>query len=421
MRSVLRLLASGLILSFLFVASAYSQGSQTGGITGVVTDQRGALVKGASVDIISEVTGQSVRTITTDDDGRFGATLLPPAVYRLQVTATNFKKGVVSGVSVRITEAVRQDVTLETGRIEETVNVEATPTLINTESAITGQSLEGETIRSLPLASPNFLFLLSLSTGVTGEVADVRTAGRGTADVSVNGQRTSNNSVTLNGINVNDFNLAHFDTVPLPNPNTLQEMKVATSLYDASQGSKGGGALGLVIKSGEKDFHWEGYWSHRNDVFNANEWFFNENGKKKGRLLQNVFGGDGSGPLPKLGGYWFFNYQGVRARNGIDPNGSTLTPTIPGFPTNPDGTTSAALLAGATYAGQTVGLTPAQIDPVAVNILNLRSARFGGTFLVPRLTQSGCGGLIGGANGTFRCQFSDIAPIRDNQYVISYD
>src|SRR5882672_1519799 len=225
MRSVLRLLASGLILSFLFVASAYSQGSQTGGITGVVTDQRGALVKGASVDIISEVTGQSVRTITTDDDGRFGATLLPPGVYRLQVTATNFKKGVVSGVSVRITETVRQDVTLETGRIEETVNVEATPTLINTESAITGQSLEGETIRSLPLASPNFLFLLSLSTGVTGEVADVRTAGRGTADVSVNGQRTSNNSVTLNGINVNDFNLAHFDTVPLPNPNTLQEMK----------------------------------------------------------------------------------------------------------------------------------------------------------------------------------------------------
>jgi hypothetical protein len=87
------------------------------------------------------------------------------------------------------------------------------------------------------LASPNFLFLLSLSSGVSGEPTDVRTAGRGSADVSVNGQRTSNNSVSLNGINVNDFNLAHFDTVPLPNPNTLQEMKVATSLYDATQGS----------------------------------------------------------------------------------------------------------------------------------------------------------------------------------------
>src|SRR5258706_11152767 len=284
MRSVLRLLASGLVLSFLFVASAYSQGSQTGGITGVVTDQKGAVVKGASVEIISELTGES-RTATTDDEGRFGASLLPPGTYRLQVTASNFKKGVVSGVPVRITETVRQDIVLETGRIEETVNVEATPSLINAESAITGQSLEGQTIRSLPLASPNFLFLLALSTGVTGEPADVRSAGRGTADVSVNGQRTSNNSVTLNGINVNDFNLAHFDTVPLPNPDTLQEMKVATSLYDASQGSKGGGSLGLVTKTGSKDFHWDLSWSHRNDYLNANEFFFNKNGAKRGRLL----------------------------------------------------------------------------------------------------------------------------------------
>ncbi len=321
----------------------------------------------------------------------------------------------MSGVAVRITETVRQDVTLETGRIEETVNVEATPTLINTESAITGQSLEGQTIRSLPLASPNFLFLLSLSTGVTGEPADVRTAGRGTADVSVNGQRTTNNSVTLNGINVNDFNLAHFDTVPLPNPNTLQEMKVATSLYDASQGSKGGGSLGLVTKTGSKDFHWDLYWQHRNDALNANEFFFNKNGAKRGRLLQNVFGGSASGPIPKVGGFWFFNYQGVRARNGIDPLGSSTNPVVQAFPTNADGSTSAALLAPA------FGLTPAQIDPVAVNILNIQDTRFNGRFLVPRVGQGGCGTVTGGVTGTFNCSFSTVGPFRDNQYTVSYD
>ena len=415
MRSVLRLLASGLILSFLLVASVYSQGSQTGGITGVVTDQKGALVKGAAVDIVSELTGQSVRTATTDDEGRFGASLLPPGAYRLQVTATNFKKGVVSGVPVRITETVRQDVVLEAGRLEETVNVEATPSLINPESAITGQSLEGQTIRSLPLASPNFLFLLALSTGVTGEPADVRSAGRGTADVSVNGQRTSNNSVTLNGINVNDFNLAHFDTVPLPNPSTLQEMKVATSLYDASQGSKGGGSLGLVTKTGSKDFHWDLSWQHRNDALNGNEWFFNKNGAKRGRLLQNVFGGSASGPVPKAGGFWFFNYQGVRARNGIDPLGSSTSPTVQNFPTAADGSTSAALLA------PVFGLTAAQIDPVAVNILNLKDTRFNGQYLVPRVGQGGCGGVTGGATGTFRCSFSTVGPFRDNQYTVSYD
>jgi hypothetical protein len=422
MRSVFRVLTSGFILSLLFVVSAYPQAIQTGGITGVVTDKAGALVKGATVEIVSEATGKSVRTSTTEDDGRFSATLLPPGMYRLDITASNFKKAVVAGVQVRITEATRQDVTLEPGRIEETVNVEATPTLINPENASTGQALDAQALRTLPLASPNFLFLLSLSTGVTGEPTDVRAAGRGTADVTVNGQRTSNNSVSLEGINVNDFNLAHFDTVPLPNPSTLQEMKVATSLYDASQGSKGGGALGLVIKSGEKDFHWEGYWSHRNDVLNANEWFRNAQPSlqgKRARLLQNVFGGTGSGPVPKLGGFWFFNYQGVRARNGLDPNGSALSPTVQRFSVNADGTTSAALLAS------NFGLTAAQIDPVAVNILNAKTDIYGGGFLIPRFGQGGCGSALSGVTGTnpgtFTCQFSSIAPIKDNQYTISYD
>ena len=424
MRSVLRLLASGLVIG-LFCVIASAQAIQTGGIAGVVSDKAGALVAGATVDVISEATAKSVRSMTTGGDGGFAVTLLPPGKYRLEISAPNFKKAVVAGVEVRITETTRQDITLEAGSIQETVNIEATPTLINPESATTGQGLDAQTLRTLPLASPNFLFLLNLSTGVTGEPTDVRTAGRGSADVTVNGQRTSNNSVSLEGINVNDFNLAHFDTVPLPNPSTLQEMKVATSLYDASQGSKGGGALGLVIKTGSKDFHWEGYWSHRNDALNANEWFRNATGiRKRARLLQNVFGGTGSGPVPKLGGFWFFNYQGVRARNGIDPNASALFPTIQAFPTNPDGSTSAALLASAAYPGQTVQLTAAQIDPVAVKILNVRSSLYAGQFLVPRpggadpanrcLTPTT-------ATGTFRCSFSTVSPIYDNQYTISYD
>lgn len=414
MRSALRL-ASATILGLFCMISVFAQASQTGGITGVVSDASGALVSGATVDVISESTGKSVRTATTAGDGGFSVTLLTPGAYRMEITAPNFKKAVVAAVQVRIGETTRQDVSLEAGRIEETVNVEAGTSLINPSSAVTGQPLGSETLRQLPLASPNFLFLLSLSAGTAGEPTDVRTAGRGTADINVNGQRTSNNSISLEGINVNDFNLAHFDTVPLPNPSTLEEMKVSTSLYDASQGSKGGGALGLVIKSGSKDFHWEGYWSHRNDALNANEWFRNANGvSKRARLLQNVFGGSGSGPVPVLNGFWFFNYQGVRARNGLDPNGSSLTPTIQRFPTNADGTTSAALLAPA------FGLTTAQIDPIAVNILNLQNNAFSTGFLIPRSGAAGCK-TASSVTGTFTCSFSGIAPIEDNQYTISYD
>lgn len=416
MRSAVRLAALA-ILCLICASSVFAQASQTGGITGVVSDSGGALVTGASVDVINESTGKSERTATTAGDGGYSIVLLKPGAYRLEITATNFKKAVVAGVQVRIGEIARQDITLEAGRIEETVNVEATTSLINPSSAVTGQPLGAETLRTLPLASPNFLFLMSLSAGTASEPTDVRTAGRGTADMNVNGQRTSNNSISLEGINVNDFNLAHFDTVPLPNPSTLEEMKVSTSLYDASQGSKGGGALGLVIKSGSKDFHWEGYWSHRNDALNANEWFRNRNGvSKRARLLQNVFGGSGSGPVPKLGGFWFFNYQGVRARNGLDPLGSALTPTIQSFPTLPDGTTTAALLASVP-AFQT---TAAQIDPVALNILNLKSTFFGGAFLIPRPGTAGCLNPTA-PNGSFTCSISGVAPIEDNQYTISYD
>src|SRR5204863_5462014 len=107
MRSVLRSLASAIILSLVCVAFAHAQAIQTGGITGVVSDQSGGLVKGATVEVISENTGKSVRTVVTGDEGIFTANLLPPGVYRIEVTAANFKKAVVGSVQVRTTESTR--------------------------------------------------------------------------------------------------------------------------------------------------------------------------------------------------------------------------------------------------------------------------------------------------------------------------
>jgi hypothetical protein len=406
--------ASTLLVVLVSAVPASPQGGQTGGITGVVKDTQGGTVPKAKVEIYSEETGTLVRSLTTGNDGSYAATLLPPGSYRVEVTTPGFKKYRSVGVQVRITETARQDVLLDVGTVNETVVVESIATLMNTANATTGQPVDSHTLVSLPLPVPNFLFLLALSPGTAGDPPDVRGANRGTVDINVNGQRTSNNSVSLEGVNVNDFNLAHFDTIPLPNPNTVQEFKVATSLYDAASGSKGGGALNLVLKSGTKELHGEAYWQHRNDVLNANEWFFNKNGVPRGRLLQNVFGGSASGPFWGLGGFWFVNYQGVRARNGLDPNGATLNPTIPTFPTAADGTTSAALLAPA------FGLTPSQIDPIAVNILNLKNNAYGGTFLIPRSGQPGCPAPATGGT-SFRCTFSKVIPLNDDQYTVSYD
>src|SRR5712691_7899541 len=413
-QNVLRLAIGAVLIIVFLTTPAFPQGAETGGITGVVKDPHGASVPGAKVEIYNERTGTLERGLTTQSDGAYTATLLPPSSYRVEITAASFKRYRAVGVQVRISETTRHDAILQLGEFTQSVVVEATPTLINTENATTGQPIDPHTLTSLPLASPNFLFLLALSPGAASEPVDVRSAGRGTIDINVNGQRTSNNSVALEGVNVNDFNLAHFDTVPLPNPNTIQEFKVATSLYDASQGSKGGGAVALVLKSGTKDVHSSAYWQHRNDALNANEWFRNRSGSPRGRLLQNVFGGNASGPVWKLGGFWFVNYQGVRARNGLDPNGSTLTPTIQNFPTNSDGTTTAAFLASA-FSTASAPLTAAQIDPVAVNILNQKSSAYGGGFLVPRSGQPGCPTATS-ATATFKCTFSGVAPVIDDQY-----
>jgi carboxypeptidase family protein len=414
--------AAGLGLGLALLISAWSSLAQTyqsGAIAGVVRDSSGAVVLGATVEVYNLETGVMDRRLITNADGSYTAGSLRPGSYRLEVSDQGFKK-YVANLSVRLYELERHDATLEVGVLRQEVSVQAAGTLVNTENATTGQPVDNHTLTTLPLAEPNYLFLLGLSPGTSAEPPDVRTSGRATVDISVNGQRTTNNSVTMEGINVDDFNLAHFDYVPIPNTEAIQEFKVSTSLYDASLGSKGGGALALVLKSGTKDLHWEVYGTVRNDAFNANEWFRAHASQPRAKLIQNVIGGEASGPFPLLKGFWFANLQAIRGRNGVDPNGSSINPTIAAFPTNPDGTTSAALLA-AQY-----GLTPSQIDPVVVNILNAKSNYYGGTYLIPHPGQPGCSTFIAPPTssldpGTFSCNFSRTSAPSDTQFTITYD
>ena len=414
--------AVGLGLGLVFLLSAWcslAQTSQSGAITGVVRDSSGAVVRGAAIEVYNLDTGVMERRLITNSDGLYAARLLRPGSYRLEVTDQGFKKYVAS-LSVRLYELERHDVTLEVGMLQQEVSVQAAGTLVNTESATTGQPINNHTLTTLPLAEPNYLFLLGLSTGTSTEPPDVRTSGRATVDVSVNGQRTTNNSMTVEGINVDDFNLAHFDNLPIPDSEAIQEFKVATSLYDSSLGSKGGGALALVLKSGTKDLHWELYGTVRNDAFNANEWFRAHADEPRAKLIQNVMGGQASGPFPLVKGFWFANVQAIRGRNGVDPNGSSINPTIAAFATGPDGSTSATLLAAQ------FGLSPSEIDPVAVNILNAKSNYYGGKYLIPRPGQPGCSTFVApptgsGDPGTFDCNFSKPSAPSDTQFTITYD
>lgn len=401
-----------LLLSLFLAGTAFCQGVQSGAISGSISDPSGAVIGNATVTVVNDATKGVERSVTSTGDGLFSVPQVPPGNYTVTVTKSGFKT-FSEKVTVLLTETTRVDARLEVGTTTEVVEVKANAAMVNTESAVTGEPIDAATMHELPLPVPNFLFLLSLSAGTAGEFPDVRQANRGIVDINVNGQRTTNNSVSLEGINVNDFNLAHFDTIPLPNPHAIEEFNVATSLYDASSGDKGGGSVGLLFKTGTKNWHGEAYWQHRNDFMNANEWFSNEHGSPRAKFLQNVLGFSGSGPMPLLGGFWFGNVEGLRARNGVNPNGSTASVTSPNFPTASDGTTSAALLASVPAFGVTAG----QVDPTALAILNDKNSFYGGAFLVPRSGQTGCN--VKGAN--LSCLFSQVTPETDNQYSISYD
>ncbi|HXB22088.1 MAG TPA: carboxypeptidase regulatory-like domain-containing protein [Candidatus Solibacter sp.] len=401
-----------LVLLLLLAGIAFSQSAQSGAISGSVTDPSGAVIGNATITIVNDATKNVERTVASTGDGLFTVTLLPPGDYTVNIKAAGFKQ-FSEKVTVILNKASRLDAKLVLGNVNEVVEVTATGTQVNTESATTGQPIDAATLQALPLPVPNFMLLLGLSAGTSGEMPDVRNANRGIVDINVNGQRTSNNSVSLEGINVNDFNLAHFDTIPLPNPHAIEEFNVATSLYDASSGTKGGGAVGLVFKSGTKDFHGEAYWQHRNDWLNANEWFTNHQKNPRGKFLQNVLGFSASGPMPALGGFWFGNVQGLRARNGVSPATSQTTVNSPIFLTNPDGTTSPTLLAASGFS-----VTAGQVDPTALNILNAKNSYYGGTFLIPRVGQNGCSATTA---TSMKCVFSGVAPVNDTQYVISYD
>src|SRR5690242_1764932 len=411
----------------VFVAAFASAQVASTGIAGVVNDPSGAVVSGATVSIYNSETGVLERQMTTGPDGQFVVPLLRPGTYKINITAGGFQQ-YEAVIPVRLGETVKHIAHLSVGGGKELVTVEATQTLVNTESATTGQPVDQHMLSTLPMPSPNYLYLLTLSSGTTGEPGDPRQANRGNVDISVNGQRTTNNNAALEGININDFNLAHFDTIPLPNPNAIQEFKVATSLFDASSGSKGGGNVNTLFRTGTKDWHGSAYWQHRNDAFNAREWFFNRDnpGAPKQKLLQNVLGFSAGGPvpIPVLRGFFFANAQGVRFRNAVDPAGAVATPTaIPVIPTAADGTTSAALLAPLLPPG----FTAANIDPVAVNFLNLKSDFYGGAFYYPRAGQKGCSNATSssavarGVTSILKCNFSRVIPGTDMQYTLTWD
>src|SRR3984893_4489284 len=247
MRSLHRVvMAIALLVALLAGARVHAQGGATGAIGGAVVDTSGGANSGAEVQIVNRSTESVVRKLTTNADGEFVAPLLPPGTYSVVVNKTGFGEAKVDAIEVRVTETTRVTITLRPGAVSETVQISAHVTSVETTNATTGESIGTATIRELPLATQNYQQLLTLSSGAQSELNAAAQLGRGSVKLSVNGQREDNNNFLIEGISATDYNVAQATYVPLPNPDVIQEFKVQTSLYDASQGRNGGGNVNAI-------------------------------------------------------------------------------------------------------------------------------------------------------------------------------
>jgi hypothetical protein len=355
MRQNLEFVRVGLValalLCFGVVASAQEI---TGSISGTITDSVGAAVKGATVTITDSDKKVVVRTITTSDDGVFSAPLLPVANYDVTVEASNFKKHVDSHVRVNVNERRTVDVTLEAGNITEVVTVTSDNLQVNTQSAVASNIISGDQVRQLSLNNRNFVQLITLSPGVSPNVADqiyvgsTNPQGQSNAlQIAVNGVRSSSNTYTVDGADTTDRG-ANLTVQTYPSVDAISEFTVLRSLYPAESGRSAGGQVNVVTKSGTADYHGNLFEFVRNEKLNANTFTSNRtaplgldsNGKaKRAPLRYNNFGGTFGGPvmLPRFGeggpsytklNNTFFFFSEELRRVIVYPSFTTTVPTL---------------------------------------------------------------------------------------------
>ncbi|MGH9340902.1 MAG: TonB-dependent receptor [Acidobacteriota bacterium] len=280
----------------------------TATLHGIVRDESGGIVPGATVRAVHLET-QFSRTAITDDAGNYLLRALPVGRYQVITELVGFRRSVQGNVRLVVNENVKLDVVLSIGEVVETVEVSAQMTGVDTRSATMGELVDRERIQELPLDGRNALELSRVIPGViNARVPSLQIDNRGGARITVAGGRDSENEFRLD--NVPHINLTHNTPLSFPNPDAVQEFKVLVGNYSAEYGRGIGGVFVVVTKRGSNEFHGSVWEFLRNKSLNARNLFAAD----KPDLKQNQFGFTAGGPILRDRTFFFASYQGVRIR-----------------------------------------------------------------------------------------------------------
>ena len=369
-------------LAHLALAGVVHAQTGTAALVGEVTDAQKQVIPGATVTLTHVATSASQVT-TTDDRGNFRLANAQPGVYTLKVELAGFKTAQVERINLQVDTVMRETVILEVGGIAETVSVVSETTHLNTTDASIGNVMSREQIRSLPVEAQNVVHLLSLQPGAIF----IPTSNPATVDPrygSVAGARADQQSVTLDGIDVNDpQNATAYTSAIRMTQEALQEFRVSTSNYNAEMGRSSGPQVSLVTRSGTNQYDGSAYWTFRRTATSTNEYFLELSQEAAGqeskapKLDKDIFGGAFGGPILRNKLFFFGNLETLKEQSE--------SPVVRNVPSNSmrDGVlmyqcATAALCPGGSVRGvsnsHTVpagwyGMTPAEIaaiDPLGI-------------------------------------------------------
>jgi Carboxypeptidase regulatory-like domain/TonB dependent receptor len=399
----------------LAVAPIRSQGL-LGTVLGIVTDSSGAAVEGADVTVRSLATNLRVATKSAGN-GLYQIPNLPIGTYTVTFEKTGFQSETHPQIIVQAERTITLNGSLHPGTVTTTVEVTGTP-LTNETDVSNGYVLDESTIRNVPLGTGSFTQLALLSPGVSADflAGTSSNTGLGNQPIWANGQRDSSNSFVVNGVNSDNLfsgksgsqvdssrftlntgqgntvagevrtNTSVYDaigqSIPSPPQEALQEMRVNTGMFDATQGARSGAHIALITKSGSNAFHGEVYEYLQNNIFNAAPFFRNANtsipnSQKVPPLHFNRPGGTLGGPVIKNRLFFFASWQSLRISDNLS---GTQTATVPQHLSSDRSATALAAV-----AQQDLGVTiaPSQINPAALQIMNLK---LNGAYIIPSPT-----------------------------------